>query len=90
MKKIILVLTVLCLLASACTNKNININENNNNNENTENENIDRSEYLTGEIISDGIYDYPTNGFGIIYFVPDEESSKIIEKNLVYHLKACN
>ncbi len=41
---------------------------------------IDRSEYLTGEIITDGIYTYPSNGFGILYFVPDEESSQIIKE----------
>ncbi len=42
--------------------------------------NIDRTEYLTGEIITDGIYNYPSNHKGIIYFVPDEESSKIIKE----------
>lgn len=74
MKKIILILTVLCLFVSACTNRN-----DNNTNEKLENEVIDRSEYLTGEIITDGVYEYPTKGFGIIYFVPDEESSNIIK-----------
>lgn len=41
---------------------------------------IDRSKYLTGEIVTDGVYTYPTKGFGIIYFVPDEESSEIIKE----------
>lgn len=41
---------------------------------------IDRSEYLTGELITDGIYTYPSKGFGILYFVPDEESSQIIKE----------
>lgn len=41
---------------------------------------IDRSEYLTGEIIVDGNYSYPPNYIGILYFVPDEESSEIIKE----------
>ena len=41
---------------------------------------IDRSKYLTGEIITDGEYNYPSKGFGKLYFVPDEESNQIIKE----------
>lgn len=75
MKKIIL-LIVLVLTVAACT-KNDGISTVND--PSIEDE-IDESEYVTGEIITDGIYDYPSNEFGIIYFVPDEESSEIIKE----------
>ena len=93
MKKIVLVLIIMILLISACTDDSVNNNDLNTDNEKDNllndndaiqnpiaNEEIDRSEYLTGEIITDGVYSYPAKVFGIIYFVPDEESSKIIEE----------
>lgn len=39
-----------------------------------------RTEYLTGEIITDGIYDFDENFYGAIYFVPDKESRIIMEQ----------
>jgi len=93
MKKIIIIIIMLILLVTACVDNTIkktdadNDNLNNNISEKTENikkpdlnDDIDRTEYLTGEIITDGIYDHPTNHQGNIYFVPDEESSKIIKQ----------
>lgn len=91
MKKIIIIITMLILLVTACSDRNVNTNENTENiNNNTvdidekdksdANDNIDRTEYLTGEIITDGIYNHPSNHKGIIYFVPDEESSIIIKE----------
>lgn len=93
MKKIVLVLIMMILLISACTNINVNNNDLNTDNENDNatndnevienpitNDEIDRSKYLTGEIITDGVYTYPSKGFGILYFVPDEESSEIIKE----------
>ena len=103
MKKIIIMITMLILLVTACDDNNVkntveNTDDINNNipgdtekpdlNNNipvdTEkpgsNNNIDRTEYLTGEIINDGNYSYPSNYKGIIYFVPDEESGKIIKE----------
>lgn len=44
------------------------------------NDDIDRTEYLTGEIITDKNYSLPSLfDRGVIYFIPDEESSKIIK-----------
>ena len=40
---------------------------------------IDRTEYLTGEIITDGDYEILSSGIGCICFVPDKESREIIE-----------
>lgn len=97
MKKIVLLVIMLILLITACTNNvsNDDLNTDNENNnttsENTANDNdaiespitndeIDRSEYLTGEIITDGVYSYEPSEFGVIYFVPDEESSQIIKE----------
>ena len=88
MKKCILIVLMLSLLITACTRSNGNSTNTDNVNENiidVEGKNggddeIDRSEYLTGEIITDGVYAYPSRGFGTIYFVPDEESSKIMKE----------
>ena len=41
---------------------------------------IDRTEYLTGEIITDGDYEILSSGIGSICFVPDKESREIIEE----------
>lgn len=92
MKKIVLVVIIMILSITACS-KDVNSNDLNayNNNDDAINKNeaienliisseIDRSEYLTGEIITDGVYTYPSKGFGIIYFVPDKESSQIIKE----------
>ena len=46
----------------------------------TNGDKIDRSEYLTGEIITDGDYEISSNGIGSISFVPDTESREIIEE----------
>ncbi|MGB4439838.1 MAG: hypothetical protein WBJ13_11600 [Sedimentibacter sp.] len=59
--------------------KVINIGVEDNEPEKTDNE-IDRTEYLTGEIIADGNYSYPSDYVGIIYFIPDVESGKIIKE----------
>lgn len=98
MKKIILAVIMLTLLITGCTNNNGDNNNLNTDNEidstikenevieipNAEEE-IDRSEYLTGEIITDGYYSFPLNhARGIIYFVPDEESSEIIKEKYNY------
>jgi len=40
---------------------------------------IDRTEYLTGEIITDGNYDISSSGVSSICFVPDKESREIID-----------
>jgi hypothetical protein len=40
---------------------------------------IDRTEYLTGEIIIDGDYEISSSGIGGFSFVPDKESREIIE-----------
>lgn len=93
MKKIIIVLIMVILLITTCTNTNGDDSDLSTDNENDNmikdneiiekprvNDDIDISEYLTGEIITDGIYTYPSKGFGIIYFVPDKESSKIIKE----------
>lgn len=89
MKKGILIVIMLSLLIAACARSNGNSTNTDNANENiiddieekdgSDNE-IDRSEYLTGEIITDGVYAYPSRGVGTIYFVPDEESSKIMKE----------
>lgn len=94
MKKFIIIIAML-LLVTACSDKNvktnINANENTSNKNNTTvvdidkkeksdvNNDIDRKEYLTGEIITDGNYSFPSNHKGILFFVPDEESSNIIK-----------
>lgn len=89
MKKGILIVIMLSLLIAACTRSGGNSTNTDNLNENivdgveeknSSGDEIDRSEYLTGEIITDGVYTYPSKGFGIIYFVPDEESGKIMKE----------
>lgn len=44
------------------------------------NDEIDRTEYLTGEIITDGDYEISSSGVGGFSFVPDKESREIIEQ----------
>ncbi|HCS10723.1 MAG TPA: hypothetical protein DIV40_04620, partial [Clostridiales bacterium] len=52
---------------------------------------IDRTEYLTGEIITDGDYEISSSGIGSICFVPDKESREIIgEKYGTYDLYYLN
>lgn len=93
MRKVIIVLLIVALLITGCTNTNRDNSDLNTDNKNdgtikdneviekrSVDDDIDRSEYLTGEIITDGVYTYPSKGFGIIYFVPDKESSKIIKE----------
>ena len=41
---------------------------------------IDKIEYFTGEVITDGNYEISTEAYGSICFVPDMESKKLIEK----------
>ena len=87
MKKIVYVILMILLLLSGC-NKDVatddSIKE-----ENTEKEeeivvedeknDIDRTEYLTGEIITDGFYTiHEEIGYSTLSFVPDKESSEII------------
>ncbi len=97
MKKIVLVIIMLILLITACTNnngnkKNINtdseiiniIKDSEALEEPSVGNDIDRTEYLTGEIITDGNYSYPSNYKGIMYFVPDEESNIIIKEKYNY------
>lgn len=90
MNRVVFALLISIALLSSCSvpnNSNIESNiitkdndkEKENVQEKIDNE-IDRTEYLTGEIITDGNYNYPTGGIGILYFVPDEESRKIIEE----------
>lgn len=88
MKKILLFLICIILLTGnllGCTTGNNTQKSNEAADNPTTNEEIDRTKYLTGEIITDGVYTYPSKGFGIIYFVPDEESNEIIkEKYSIY------
>lgn len=95
-KIIIIFTILLLFTACSNKKVNTDVNNNINSNENTQKSSnnipnkeqqekvyindIDRIEYLTGEIITDGIYSFPQNHQGVIYFVPDEESSKIIKE----------
>lgn len=96
MKKIILLSFILVLLAGCTGNvqkfdtkekEEIKFNENS---ENAELE-IDRTGYLTGEIITDGDYQVLSGGIGGFSFVPDKESREIIMQkygaNDIYYLK---
>lgn len=78
-KRINLIIMILIFLITGCTNtvpEKTEVTE-----KPIEDEEIDRTKYLTGEIITDGNFDYPENhNGGAIYFVPDEESSKIIKE----------
>lgn len=80
MKKLVIFAMMLLFLITSCS-----INTHKTNNDNTDNnveENvveIDRSEYLTGEIIIDGNYEISSGGIGSICFVPDKESREIIK-----------
>jgi len=88
-KKLISLSLILILLV-ACTDSA----QKSNSKENTYKEivelEIDRSEYLTGEIITDGDYEIPSSGIGGFYYVPDKESREIIEErygsNDLYYL----
>lgn len=92
MRKFVVLILMLTLSVVSCTNntqksniKNVNNNEEQANVEKEAKDNsneaikIDRSEYLTGEIITDGDYEISINGIGSICFVPDKESREIIE-----------
>jgi hypothetical protein len=89
MKRIILIISIMLLLFTACSNKNENESNLSYNEKDDEimeqpSDEIDRSEYLTGEIITDGNYSFPT-GYttdykGALYFVPDAESSQILKE----------
>ncbi|WP_019229042.1 DUF5050 domain-containing protein [Sedimentibacter sp. B4] len=80
MKKLVIFGMMLMFLITSCS-----INTPKTNNDSTDNnveENvveIDRSEYLTGEIITDGNYEISSGGIGCICFVPDKESREIIK-----------
>ena len=85
MKKFILFILMLTFLIASCTNntqQNAEEVDTKNEPENISNEasEIDRTEYLTGEIITDGDYEILSSGIGSICFVPDKESRKIIEE----------
>lgn len=91
MKKIVYVILIILLL-SGC-NKDVatddSIKEENTEQEqeivvDDENTDIDRTEYLTGEIITDGFYTiHEETGYSTISFVPDKESSEIIADKYV-------
>jgi len=92
MKKLVIFAMMLMFLITSCS-----INTPKTNNDNTDNnaeENvveIDRSEYLTGEIITDGNYEISSGGIGSICFVPDKESREIIkDKYSIYDLYYLN
>lgn len=80
MKKLVIFAMMLMFLITSCS-----INTPKTNNDSTDNnveENaveIDRSEYLTGEIITDGNYEISSGGIGCICFIPDKESREIIK-----------
>lgn len=84
MKKILLLVLMLMLLIVSCAKKSNFTNNNEENNkekEPTKEElEIDRTEYLTGEIITDGDYEISSSIAGSICFVPDKESREIIEE----------
>ncbi len=80
MKRIILLSVVLVLLVACTYNTGQEIVE----------PEIDRTEYLTGEIITDGDYEISSSGIGGFSFIPDKESREIIEEkygeNDLYYL----
>lgn len=94
MNKVILFVLMIMLFVIACTNNLQSTSESGTDNrpekkvdikqELKENANIileiDRTEYLTGEIITDGDYEISSSGFSNICFVPDKESRKLIEE----------
>ena len=79
MKKLILLSLILVLLVACTDNAQKSIIEENTDKEIVEYE-IDRTEYLTGEIITDGNYEILSDGISGFYFVPDKESREIIEE----------
>lgn len=70
MKKLILIVTLLLLIFTGC----------NNGSQTDIIKEIDRSEYLTGEIITDGDYFISEYGYDGIWFVPDMESREIMQE----------
>ena len=79
MKKFILFILMLTFLIASCTNntqRDAEEVDTESESENISNEvsEIDRTEYLTGEIITDGDYEILSSGIGSICFVPDKES----------------
>lgn len=82
MKKINLFILLLLLLTVACTN--VNKEEKVDNDKDTkENSNkgveIDKTDYLTGEVITDGIYG--NSGRYNIYFIPDKETRELLHND---------
>lgn len=92
MKKLVIFAMMLMFLITSCyinTPKTNNDSTDNNAEENVVE--IDRSEYLTGEIITDGNYEISSGGIGSICFVPDKESREIIkDKYSIYDLYYLN
>ena len=85
MKKFVLLILMLTLLIVSCTNnaqKNAEEVDTECEPEGIPDEalEIDRTEFLTGEIITDGNYEISSSGIGNICFVPDKESREIIAK----------
>ncbi len=76
-RKLFLLFIILSLLIASCTNNTQTYDANNEANE--DKLEIDRTEYLTGEMITDGDYEISSNRIGGFYFVPDKESREIIE-----------
>lgn len=78
MKRFVLLILMLTLLLVSCTNnaqQNTEEVDTQIESEGISNEiiEIDRTEYLTGEIITDGDYEISSSGIGSICFVPDKE-----------------
>lgn len=79
---ILIILTMVLFIVGCSATKEDSIeNEEPNVNEEVTEIEIDRSEYLTGEVILDGNYEISAGGYGVIYFVPDNESLKILEED---------
>ncbi len=81
MKKLVIFIIMLTFFMTSCSNNTPKTNTDNTDNNNEEETvfEIDRSEYLTGEIITDGNYEISFGGMGSVCFVPDKESREIIE-----------
>ena len=81
MKRLVIFIIMLTFFMTSCSNNTPKTNNDNNVEEAIID--IDRSEYLTGEIITDGDYEISSGGIGSICFVPDKESREIIEDKYI-------
>lgn len=81
MRSLIIVLS-LSLILSACHSSNQVIDLNTDESQEKVQNNAEETNsdvYLTGEIITDGIYDFNENSHGAVYFIPDKESRTELE-----------